>query len=273
MLAGALASTCIHCYAESADDSGRERVLSREERESIREKIVHECTERQFWVPSRRLQLQCAGKVQVFGFFSPDTHVAAPMALDQPFNILVVIPELRNGYKFARAEPGKVVLDGTLGWWTSDKSQTSGEPTVEQYWSRIRQRFPEFFAGASVETWEFAAQFPEPQHVDFGPLDDWKKQELEKIQAAVVQGISASLNGRHEVTLIIGEFSRWSGYVYVVVPELNTLLTVPFALSPVGSEYPVQADSAKRTRLDNANPDLVQRIRSNGFERKVRVPQ
>jgi hypothetical protein len=262
----------MNCYAGLASDPSAGESLNGEERGLIQQKIVHECSERQFWVPSRRLPLQCAGKkVQAFGFFRTNTRIAAPAALDQPFNILIVIPELRNGYKFARTEPGQLVLDGYLGWLTSDKSQAPGEPTVEQYWNRVRQGFPEFFSDASVEKWEFTAQFPEPQQVDFGPLDGWKKQELDKIQTAVIQNISASLNGRHKVTLIIGEFSRWSGFVYVVVPELNTLLTVPFALSPIGSEYPVEADSAKRTRLDNANPDLVQRIRTNGFERKVSV--
>lgn len=272
-LAGCFASACNKCYAESAGDTSRGPSLSREERELILGKIVHECTEKLFWVPSRQQPLQCAGKeVQAFGFFRADNHVAEPVAVDQPFNILVVIPELRSGYKFARVGPGGIVPDGYLGWLATDKSQGSAEPTVEQYWIRVRQSFPEFFSGdAAIDKWEFTAQFPELQHVDFGALDDWKKRELDQIQAAVVQTISANPDGRKEVSLTIGEFSRWSGYVYVVVPELNTLLTVPFALSPLGSEYPVEADSAKRTRLDNANPDLIQRIREHGFKRKVPI--
>jgi hypothetical protein len=285
-LAGSLVSTCINSYAGTAGAPGRGSLLSSEERESIQEKIVHECAERQFWVSSRGEPNQCAGKkVLAFGFFRADSHVAEPVALDQPFNVLIVIPELRKGYKFARVDRQGIMLDGYLGWLRTDKSQGSGEPTVEQYWDRVRQSFPEFFSGAALEEWQFTADFPKPEEVDFGPLDDWKKRELDKIQAAVADTISsyppgtegqqpaANLHSRKDVTVVIGEFSRWSGYVYVVVPELDTLLTIPFALSPLGSEYPVEADSAKRTQLDKASPGLVERIRTHGFQRKITVPQ
>ena len=270
------------CFSEEVN---RSVSLTEEERTLIQEKIVHECSEKVFWVPSRQGPLKCAGKsVGAFGFFRTDAHVAEPVAFDQPFNILIVVPELRTGYKFARMGQGEIVLDGYLGWLASDKSQGPGEPTAEQYWDRVRQRFPEFFSGEAVEKWEFTAQFPELQQIDFGPLDDWKKRELDKIQAAVAENISrypprageqqpGANAHREKITLLIGEFSRWSGYVYVVVPELNTLLTIPFALSPLGSEYPVEADSAKQTPLDKANPDLVQRIRTHGFERKITIPQ
>ena len=279
-LAGCLTFAVSRCCAEEAiNAAGQGVALSEEERSLIQGKIVHDCSEKVFWVPSKQRPLQCAGRnVQAFGFFRSDIKVTDPVALEQPFNVLIVIPELRNGYRFVRPRQGAIVLDGVLGWLTTDKNQAQ-EPTVEQYWNRVRQSFPEFFSNAAVEKWEFSAKFPEPQQVDFGPMDDWKKRELDRIQVAVAENINnyplwpqeTRAHDRKDVTLLVGDFSRWSGYVYVIVPEMNALLTVPFGLSPVGSDYPVEADSAKRTRLNQASPDLVQRIQKHSFERRIAI--
>ena len=227
-----------------------------------------------FWVPSRQRALQCAGRnVQAFGFFRSDITVADPVALEQPFNVLIVIPELRNGYRFVRPRQGAVVLDGYLGRLTTDKNQGSQEPTVEQYWNRVRQSFPEFFSTAAVQKWEFLVNFPDPQQVDFGPMDEWKRRELDNIQTAVAEIIDSYPipDDHQEVTLQIGEFTKWSGYVDVVVPELNAMFTIPFGLSPLGSEYPVNADSAKRVRLNEVAQDLVQRIQKHSIERRIPI--
>jgi hypothetical protein len=271
------------CYSEEAVHSDQAVLLTEEERTLIQEKIVHECSEKVFWVPSRQRPLQCAGKdVQAFGYFRSDIKVAEPIALDQPFNILVIIPELRKGYKFVRPHQGYIVLDGYLGWLRTTKSEDPHEPSIEQYWQRAHQLYPEYFSGPTVETWKFAANFSDPQHVDFGPLDDWKRREIDRVRSAVAENIDIETlppnlkpgpgtRGSRELTLVIGEFTKWSGYVYVIVPELNALLTVPFGLSPLGSEYPVEADSAKWVPLNEASPDLIQRIQKHSFERRIAI--
>jgi hypothetical protein len=281
-VAGCLVFSVQRCYAAGAVDAGREASLTEEEQGLIEKKIVNFCVERVFWVPERQKPLKCAGKtLQVYGAFRPDIIVAPPVWYDQAaFNIVVVIPELRDGYKFVRLSQGAIVFDGSLGWLRMRKDQDSQEPTVEQYWDRVRQAFSEYFSSPKAHRWEFSAKFPEAQQVDFGPLDDWKKREVDLVQAAVVDAISgntvwekrAGPNARNlrEVTLQIGNFSRWSGGVDVIVQELRIMLTLPFEPVPLGSEYPL-SDLGKNYNLETVRQDMVQKIRKRGFERKVAV--
>jgi hypothetical protein len=269
-------------WGRHSNDKDQGTSLTVDENDTIKQKIIHDCIEKIFWSPERQTPLQCAGRtVEATAAFKPKLEIPNdPIVLVEFSNIAVVIPETLTGYRFARLRPGVIEFKGYLGPSASQAGLERQEPFVGSYWERVQHLFPEYFSSSTAELWKLAISFPEAEQVGFGQLDEWKKQELSQIESAIKEGIGrerasfwkkqydAHPENLRYVTLQIADFSKWSGGTTILIPELHIMWEIYFH-GPLGSVY--EADLGRDFRLEKARGELIQRIRTHGFHRKISV--